>query len=180
MGGRALFSRAGRIVQRAAPLACPRGREERREEHNRTSHRTENRPNPPPTPKYTQMVEQTPTTINIDLRLKSGQQALSDFATANAAAAQNAGVNDKENPLPTTGNSSRPTASHNALPQSTNRNDDKRPSVMEPITKPAYLGAKHDVRGFCIRHPRCRLMRSVDGKEDGGEGKQYFVFLFVL
>jgi hypothetical protein len=111
------------------------------------------------------MVEQKPTTINIDLRLKSGQQALSDFATANAAAAttQNVtGVNDAENPLPITG--SRPT------PQSTSRNDEKRPSVMEPITKPAYPGAKHDVRGFCIRHPRCRLMRSVDGKEDGVDG----------
>lgn len=113
------------------------------------------------------MVEQKPTTINIDLRLKSGQQTLNEFATTAATAAKKA---DVENPLPTVGKST-----------SGLKNEEKKlPSILEPISKPAYPGAKHDVRGFCVRHPRCRLVRSVDGKEDGGSGEWCRVLLLLF
>lgn len=102
------------------------------------------------------MVEQTPTTINIDLRLKAGQQTLNEFAAVTSDVV--------ENPLPAAN------ATHSTL-RNDARNEEKKPSVLEPISKPAYPGAKHDVRGFCVRHPRCRLVRSLDGKEDGGSGK---------
>jgi hypothetical protein len=53
-------------------------------------------------------------------------------------------------------------------------------SVLEPVSKPAFVGAKFDVRGFCIRHPRCRLVRPLDGKDEGGDGKNCMVFLAAV
>ena len=102
------------------------------------------------------MVEQKPTTINIDLRLQSGQQALAEFANATS------------NPLPI--------ASHNNsgtkdVTDEKQINSSKRASsILVPTSKPAYPGAKHDVRGFCIWHPRCRLVRALDGSDGGEEG----------
>ena len=104
------------------------------------------------------MVEQKPTTINIDLRLQSGQQALAEFASATSnplpIASQNgSGVKDSADEKQT--NSSKRTS-----------------SILVPTSKPAYPGAKHDVRGFCIWHPRCRLVKAVDGldgSEEAGE-----------
>ena len=94
--------------------------------------------------------KQPVSTVTVDPQLKSGQKTLAERttpqqqpATTNGAANQTGGAKTK----------------HNVLL-----------SDAATAATPAYPGAKHDVRGFCIRHSRWRMSRPLVG-EEGGSGE---------
>lgn len=116
------------------------------------------------------MVEQKPTTINIDLRIKSGQQTLAEFASSSAAAIHPSTNNTAVHPLPV---AHEPRQLPGERPNTTGGVRTHSILIQPPVSTPAYGGAKFDCRGFCIWHPRCRLVRPLVG-DVGGSGEILF------
>jgi len=73
-----------------------------------------------------------------------------------------------------------PAAAVNTLPLHEKQPSQPAPVQVEPL--PAYPGAKHDVKGYCLHHPKVRLSQPVfadsanagDGAGESGEVEGVF------
>ncbi|KAL7476885.1 hypothetical protein ACHAW6_002714 [Cyclotella cf. meneghiniana] len=129
--------------------------------------------------------KQPVSTVTVDLQLKSGQKTLANAAsigagnTAGAAAAGPPVANAAAAHVGSTGEmnaNSFPAAPLPPPPPATKTARSPHPNnalLSNTTSKPAFPGAKHDVRGFCIRHPRCRMVRPLSGEEGGSDPNNY-------
>ncbi|KAL3804151.1 hypothetical protein HJC23_013670 [Cyclotella cryptica] len=135
-------------------------------------------------------------TITVDLQLKSGQKTLATAAAIGAGTSGNTtgippsssggggpALNNAVNPLPvangtahggemnTPSNGGAPPPPPPPAGKPTRSPHPNNALLSNTTSKPAYPGAKHDVRGFCIKHPRCRMVRPLSGEEGGSVRK---------